>query len=373
MTVWSRGDVIAAMARAIAFLELNQLPGGELRVFASDQPDPSVFPTALAAHSLSFAPGAHMVRERALDFLAAEMDARGLWRHWPREHPHHDELPPDLDDTSCASAALERAGRTFPDNRRLLLANRDRRGLFYTWKLTPAQFRHPLALYFFFRKTSAKPFDVDAVVNANVLFYLVSCQASFRGWIAGAGGPDASRRDDGDAGHRRGAATKQTARRRLQDTHGNWLDTTLGAIHETRPVVDHLLTVLREDRETSCDKWYDNPFVVWYFFSRALHDVAPEAGEIIAKKIAAASPENALESALAACSLLYWNRMPDVDSIMNAQLESGGWPRAALYHGGRTRRRDGSFAPPHSDTPRWGSEELTTAFCVEALSRMTRT
>ena len=34
----------------------------------------------------------------------------------------------------------------------------------------------------------------------------------------------------------------------------------------------------RPPRERSCDKWYDNPFVVRYFFSRALAPIAPEAG-----------------------------------------------------------------------------------------------
>jgi hypothetical protein len=303
-----------AITRGIAFLERNQLPSGELRVFASGKLDPSIFPTAVAAHSLSFAPDAAKVRGRALDYLIAEMDGRGLWKHWPREHSHHRQLPPDLDDTSCASAALARAGRTFPDNRGLLLTNRNRRGLFHTWKLTLAQWSHPLALYFFFRRTSAHPFDVDAVVNANVLFYL-------------------------------------------------------GASPETRAVVEHLLTVLRENREVSCDKWYDNPFVVWYFFSRALHDVAPEAGEIIEKKIAATTTSNALEHALAACSLHYWNRKADIRPLLDRQLDSGGWPAAPLYHGGRARNRDGTFAPPHHDTPYWGSEELTTAFCIEALAR----
>jgi hypothetical protein len=305
-----------AVRNAIAFLERRQSATGELRVLASGVPDPALFPTAVMAHSLSFAPEAALVRRRALDFLAAEMEPRGLWKHWPRAHPHHRSLPPDLDDTSCASAVLQHAGRSFPDNRDLLAGNRNAHGLFYTWKLTAAQFRHPLALWFFFRRTSAKPFDVDAVVNANVLFYL-------------------------------------------------------GAIPATRAVIAHLLRVLREDRETVCDKWYDNPFVVWYFFSRALHAIAPEAGDLIETKIAAATPANALERALAACSLLYWGRTADVDALLAMQLESGAWPAAPLYHGGRTRRRDGSFADVHPDTPRWGSEELTTAFCIEALARMT--
>jgi hypothetical protein len=317
-----RTEAQHAVERAIGFLERSQLPSGELRVFASTDPrlierrvaDPSIFPTALIAHSLSFAPAADRVRDCALDFLLAEMDGRGLWKHWPREHPHHHQLPPDLDDTSCASSALTRGGRSFPDNRALLLGNRNRRGLFYTWKLTPAQFRHPLVLYFFFRRTSAKPFDVDAVVNANVLHYL-------------------------------------------------------GALPETRPVVDHLLNVLRENREKTCDKWYDNPFVVWYFFSRALCGVAPEAGEIIGRKIAEAKPANVLEHALGVCSLLDWNRTAAIEPLLRSQQESGAWPAAALYHGGRTRRRDGSFAEPHPDTPRWGSEELTAAFCIEALAR----
>src|SRR4051812_14530935 len=124
--------VRSAIKRGIAFLERTQLSSGELRICTcrdaamagAAAPDPSVFPTAVAAHSLSFAPGAAAVRERALDFLLAEADRHGLWRHWTREHPCHRQLPPDLDDTACASAALSRSGRAFPENRDLLFANR---------------------------------------------------------------------------------------------------------------------------------------------------------------------------------------------------------------------------------------------------------
>jgi hypothetical protein len=305
---------VTAIDAAIAFLERSQLPSGELPVLASGKPDPSIFPTALAAQCLASAPGAAGIRARALDFLLAEMDGRGLWKHWPRAHPQQAQLPPDLDDTSCASAALLAAGRTFPDNRALLLGNRDRRGLFRTWKLTLAQLRHPLTTYAFFTRTSAKPFDVDAVVNANVLFYL-------------------------------------------------------GRRPETEPAIAHLLDVLRAGSETTCDKWYERPFAVWYFFSRALRDIAAEAGEIITKRIEAAIPESALDRALAACALLDWRRVPDVAPLLDAQLPSGAWPAAGLYHGGRRRLSRDSFAPPHPDTPWWGSEALTTAFCIEALSR----
>jgi hypothetical protein len=311
-------EIEQAIARGVALLERNQLASGEVPVDAwrpgHSERDPSVFPTAVAAHSLSFVPAARAVHARALDFLAAEMSARGLWRHWNRAHPHHAFIPPDLDDTSCASAALQRAGRAFPDNRGLLLANRNRRGLFYTWKLTGDQFRHPLATWLFFQRTSAKPFDVDAVVNANVLFYL-------------------------------------------------------GDRAETRPVIAHLLDVLRTDGERDCDKWYERPFVVWYFFSRALRAVSADAGDVIASRIEASRPQTALEHALAGCALLDWNHEPDVAPLLASQLESGGWPRDGLYHGGRARRSATSFAPPHPDTPWWGSEELTTAFALEALAR----
>lgn len=321
----AEADVRAAIARGIAFLEARQLPSGEVPVFTakgrlmggSCTADSSVFPTALAAHSLSFAPGAAGVREKALDFLLAEMVDGGFWKHWARAHPYYDLLPPDLDDTSVASAALAQAGRPFPDQRGQLLANRNGRGLFRTWRLTAAELRHPIALCTFFSRTSARPFDVDAVVNANVLSYLGPCAA-------------------------------------------------------TRPVVEHLLLILDEGRESQCDKWYENPFAVWYAFSRALHEVAFGAGEIVRRRIATTGPATALDLALALCCQRYWGDVPgddEIGALLNAQLESGGWPRAGLYHGGRTRLRGNAFAAPHPDTPWWGSEELTTAFCIEALSR----
>jgi hypothetical protein len=326
-----------SLQQALSFLEGRQLGSGEFPVLISldrtmakeCSPDPSVFPTALIAHSLSFAASTDSLRERALNFLLAQMDHNGLWRHWTRNHPHCRELPPDLDDTCCASAVLSHNARRIASNRPLLLANRNGRGLFFTWiaprpawtgtahmKVTFAQLRHALTLYYFFQRTSAALYDVDAVVNANSLFYL-----------------------------------KEFSGRQI--------------------VADHLLDILREGSETACDKWYDNPFVIWYFFSRALHESAPQAGSIIQRRLAAAIATNALEAALAICSLAYWKCLAAdtaVTHLLDAQLDSGAWPRAAFYHGGRTRRRDGSFAPPHPDTPHWGAEELTTAFCVEALA-----
>lgn len=329
----------AAIARAAAFLEREQLASGEIPVFATTDTslatgcalDPSVFPTAVAAQSLASCPEAAPIRERALRFLLDEKDGHGLWRHWVRTHEHYKSLPPDMDDTSCASAALAAAGVEIP-NRDILLANRRSDGLFLTWILprprlslrhlraTLRQLAHLPTLYMFFRSTSAAPGDVDAAVNANALLHL-------------------------------------------------------GAFDRRQAVVDHLLAVLRDGTETVCDKWYENPFVIWYFLSRSLRAAGADAGGLVLGRLETATPANALEAALACSVQLDWGRDPGeaaIASLLAAQQPDGGWQRSALYHGGRERRRDGSLAPRHPDTPHWGSEALTACFCIEALSRWSR-
>jgi hypothetical protein len=263
-----------AITGGLAFLAGNQLDSGELPVVTCERrdmqgaltPDPSVFPTALVAHSLGFVPGAEDLVGRAIDFLRGQRDEYGLWRHWTRDNPMFRPLPPDLDDTCCVSAVL--AQHKVPDtvDPALVIANRDHRGLFYTWVVprlrwtAPAlrrvmlrQLRHLLVIRGFFRITSAEPGDVDAVVNANCLF-------------------------------------------------------ALGAFPGHRAVVDYLLDILRDGCETTCDKWYDNPFVVRYAFSRSLRPVAPEAEDIIMPRLLSAKPANALERALLVSSMLDWGR-----------------------------------------------------------------
>lgn len=330
--------VDSAIARALDFLARIQQEDGSFQVMTcldpameSDcVPDPSVFPTALVVQAISQVAGSELIRNRALPFLLSEQDRDGLWYHWTKDHPLRYKLPPDLDDTSCVSQALVASGLSQPGNRGLLLANRDGQGLFYTW-VTPRprlvlslaywrvilpKLRNFPILVGFFKQTSAKPYDIDAVVNANVLYYL-------------------------------------------------------GVSAETRPVVDFLMGVLHRHEEKHCDKWYENPFVVWYAFSRALHGAIPEAGDIIAQRVGTAKPTNMLETAMAALALLYFGMLPNNDvlaALLKGQTASGAWPRAALYHGGRTRLQDGTFEAPSHGTPYWGSEALTTAFCIEALS-----
>jgi hypothetical protein len=334
----NRSGIQPALERALTFLSERQLPSGEFRPLMSIdptlaqgcEPDPSVFPTAVIAHALSFAPGAARVHERACAFLLHEMDADGFWCHWTRDHPRVDMLPPDLDDTCCASAVLSKAGHELPAHRAVILDNRDHRGLFYSWitlrplwggaaywKVTLRQLRRLHMLMLFFKITPAQLNDVDGVVNANTLFY-------------------------------------------LRDFAGR------------QKVVEHLLGVLRDGGEADCDKWYANPFVIWYFFGRALGDDTPEARALILQRLAAAQAASVLDHALAACTLFYCGARPGeqvIAKLLSTQLDCGGWPRATFYFGGRDRWPDGSFRPPWPQNPHWGSEELTTAVCIEALSR----
>jgi hypothetical protein len=304
-----------AIEKGVAFLESAQLPSGEIPIETSLTPEtfgdcirePVVFATALAARGLSMTPSAERVRSRALDFLEREMSPDGLWRHPSSASPIHLDTPFDLDDTSIASAALAAAGRSFPNNRPLLLAHRERSGLFQTWILR--WWRHPLRTIRFFKHYRyTRVLHIDAAINANVVNYLGICE-------------------------------------------------------ETRPAIEHMLAVLRTNGEMLSTNWYASRFTVWYFFSLALREIAPEAGRMIVPRVEATAPINALELALAALTLLLWNRVPDVGPLIDAQLSSGAWPRVAMYHTG-LGRTDSQPRPPW-----WGSEALTTVLAIEALSR----
>jgi hypothetical protein len=313
----------AAIARGAGFLAERQLPDGELTVKTwrpkAPEPvrDPSVFGTALIVCSLSGVRGTEQLRGRACDFIEAHRERHGVWRHWTRGHPEFHFVPPDLDDTSVACLALASVGRPVPANRRLLLANRDAQGLFFSWISFRARWvpsfaywwislkhllLHPISSIAFYYITPSERGDVDAVVNSNVLLYL-------------------------------------------------------GRSPDTEPVVNLIVRVLAEQRETSCDKWYEDPFVVWYFFSRVLRATGEDAGAMVLARLNSTAPATALQRALAICVQLDWNERPHDDAIralLDAQLPSGAWPLAPVYKGRNVR---------------WGSEKLTTGFCLEALSR----
>ena len=294
------------------------------------EPDPAIFPSALAAQALADCPEASSLVARLQDFLLSERDSSGGWTHWPRDHQFAGWLPADLDDTSCSAGALGSRVETAPLVH-LLLDNRRRDGLFLTWVIprpasarglrqifrTGLQFRRLPGLLSLFRTTSARPADVDAVVNANCLYFL-------------------------------------------------------GERAETQPVQDWIGRILREGREIVCDKWYDDPHLVRYFFARALSRCsnAPAERQALLRRIGEGRPRTALNHACDAAAMAMLGEDPScpVATLLKIQRSDGLWDGAAVYHGGRLRDPEGEFLPKHPDTPHWGSELLTTALCVQALS-----
>ena len=315
----SGSDPAEAVARALSFLKAAQQPdGGFLNQFQYADQDPilvaNVFPAALIAHCLSFSPAGRSVTERALDFLAAEASKEGVWSHFSSSQLDQEFLPPDVDDTACASAALRQGCRPVPDNEALMLANRDRRGLFYTWftfrprwsglahwRLVWPQHRHLATLWPLFTRTTSSIYNVDAAVNANVLFYL-------------------------------------------------------GERPETAAIRPYLLKILEEGSEETCDTWYPSKYQIWYFVARALQG-DPAAERLLRAALDRVSPVTPLEAALAQCTRFYVGLPPSGalrDLLISTQTPSGAWGVECVYHGLNCW---------------WGSEAMTTAFAVEALSR----
>lgn len=339
----STGTETDALERGLAFLAHRQLPSGGFSLrygldVASEETvadDHALFGTALIAQSLSVCghAAAQPMLDRAVARLHALMEPGGVWRHWAPEERRHHVVAVDVDDTACISVLLRDRGLPFPDNRELLLANRDRRGRFFTWmvarwppprnarlaSIAVKRWRHPRLGRELWETTPADPPDIDAVVNANVLHYL------------------------GDGPH-------------------------------APPVVDWLVGVFRRGEDHACDKWYRGSCTFAWAVARAAR--AGVAGlevirEEMCERLVAAQAadgrigDGPLDTALAVCALSDWDCRDREAAAACAYLESvqgqgGSWPPAAMY-----------FAGPQLDPPlpRWGSEELTTGFCVEALAR----
>jgi hypothetical protein len=329
--------------RGLAFLAARQLSSGGFSLrygfdVSSQETvadDHALFGTALIAQSLSASghAAARPIIDRAVARLRELMEPGGVWRHWAPEERRHHVVAADVDDTACISALLRDRGVAFPDNRALLLDNRHPDGRFYTWmvarwppprnarltSIAVKRWRHPRLARELWDTTPADPPDVDGIVNANVLHYL------------------------GDGPH-------------------------------APPVVEWLVDVFRRREDHACDKWYRGSYTFAWAVARAHR--AGVAGldvirdEMCARLIGDQAPDGRigdgpLDTALAVCALLDWGADATATAAACAYLEAtqgpeGQWPPAAMY-----------FAGPRLDPPlpRWGSEELTTGFCLEALGR----
>jgi hypothetical protein len=330
---------LRAIERGVSFLIAEQCPSGQIPTYTGDLAgtdqtlEPSPFGTALAVLALRTVPGSDTarLRRRAVGFLRSEMASHALWRHWLVEDPRHPWIPFDMDDTACVSSALEQEGIPFPPNHDLLLANRATTGRFYTWftprlrpfprdatywRVTLPRWRHPARSGLFWLRFDAGRRDIDCVVNANVLAYL---------------------------GDRPG----------------------------TEHAAAYLADVLRRGVGAFHDRWYQSELVYCYALARCVSkgfDSLRGASRMIIQRVLAFANadgsigSNALETALAISALSTCGAPADSFSgpssyLLGAQDPSGSWPIAPLYYSGP--RRLAAF----------GSAQLTTAFCLEALSR----
>lgn len=337
-------DIRNAVRRGLNFLAARQLASGQFPIQATSHyklgapvvDDASPFASSHIAYSLGFlAPAeAQPMLGSALSYLRREMTGVGLWRYWNRDavwdgRRIHSFIPADLDDTASHSWLLRRHGIDFPDNRHLFLHNRDAQGRFFTWFVprvrATADLRYWRAVLgevtlarmtVFWRTTEASYNDVDAVVNANVLLYL-------RG------------------------------------------------VPETKPVVQWLARIVEEGREAECDKWYRDIFTFHYALSRCHHAGIggfAHLGEQIQHRLAAEARadgsigENPMHTALALNTLANLRLKAPftksaVSHLLATQVEDGSWPSAPYYYGGPKKLVS------------WGSRELTTGLCLEALAR----
>lgn len=330
-----------SISRGIDYLYHHQYPNGEFCVYMSgddpmqgwNQPDSSIFPSALIGSSLTFLgdyPGVNEMLNKTAWFLKSQIGRGATWNHYTNAHRLKSLCPQDVDDTACVSSLLQKCRIDFPENTSLLLDNRRKDGLFYTWfawrlqvnsnktywRLALKEFLHPVQSFRFWRKMECKRDDVDAVVNANVLYYL-------------------------------------------------------GDIKETQPIIKWMLETITDRKEANCDKWYRNIFTVYYFFSRnyhaGIHKLEPFKTAIIDRILARSNGDGSfgdgvVDTSLAICSLLNLGFQGDeltrgVRFLIASQTDTGEWQRWRIYYGGPQK------------VVGFGSEELSTAFCLEALAR----
>src|SRR5262245_47138228 len=160
--------IAAAIRRGLAYLDRTQRPSGEFVTFTGSRLDlagatrypKSVYVTTFVIHALAHLPPEPQtapIQRRAADFIAGEREEDGAWNYEGRGEWR---VPCDLDDTSCAVAALATLGQ-HPDLSfyRLLWQNEAAPGgPYYTWIGVNDRADFPYA------------HQVDALVNANLLF-----------------------------------------------------------------------------------------------------------------------------------------------------------------------------------------------------------
>lgn len=340
-------DMLAAAGKGVQFLKTTQLPSGQfpmevaMRTNSSDNPwsldrtpELSPFCTAYIAESLARCDEKSdgELITRALTFLENEKGRGDLWRYWCKNAPLHSQIPPDVDDTACISHALKHLAGAAPNNRDLLLANKNADGLFYTWmipRMAPVTSLRWWSLVLTdqtygravtFWRSGASRGDIDSVVNANAVLYL-------------------------------------------------------GAIPETERATRWLRAIAEAGGEERTDRWYRSRPAFYFatsrcysngqggfaelanFMRRSFLDITQADGSI---------GGDVLQTALALGAIRNFGvpldgHVASLRFILEKQRLDGGWDWCPIYYDGR----------PHP-VMAWGSRSVTTGFCIEALRGFAR-
>jgi hypothetical protein len=295
-----------SVRRGLRFLHDYQLPYGEFRTYASPSIDmrvtsfdSSVFVTTFVLYSIARidCPRRTTMTKKAISFLTEEMRGPGLFQYYTSKNTN--SIGFDLDDTACASVALQQTHPLVAGGRNVeyFLESRNEGGLFHTWV-----------------GDTAPENDIDSVVNANVVFYL-------------------------------------------------------GDRDETRSACRYLIDTIESGGESDSYHYYLNDMTLYYAVSRAYAHGASSlfgAKEAIMEKVLLRSEDDGsfgdeLATACAVCSLVNFG-YTDVTRLREAarylegqQSANGSWRRVAMFC------QPGRY---------YGSEELTTALCLEALTHV---
>ena len=326
-----KGMLSVAVSRAVGFLSDAQLPSGEYRLFAAADHemarncrfDSSPFATTFILHSLRFL-HTNKVDEmikKGVNYLSTEIEGPGLLRYWSSCNSLHEILPPDADDTCCASYILNLYDRPFPPNREIIGANINPDGLFYTWfaprNSMPKMINETLLASIgkesiFNLYASGELNKVDHAVNVNVIQYLGESITTIR-------------------------------------------------------AIDSVIDTVATAQERACSTSYPEVITFYYLISRAffagVHSFGKIRKTLIRRLLSMQGADggfgNELLTSLAVCTMENFQKETDardkaVEYILSSQRKDGSWRKLPLYLG---------------PAPYYGSEELTTALCIEALFR----
>jgi hypothetical protein len=295
-----------SVRRGLRFLYDNQLPYGEFRTYASVSInmkvtlfDSSIFVTTFVLYSIARIdhPCVPTMTNKGISFLTEEMRGPGLFQYYTSKNTRSVEF--DLDDTACASVALQRSHPFIMSgyNIRHFIENRNEADLFYTWV-----------------GVAAPANDVDSVVNANVVLYL-------------------------------------------------------GDRDETKSACRYLIDTIKSGNVSDSYRHYLDDMTLYYAVSRAYaHGTSSLSGarEALIEKVLQFSKDdgsfgNELATACAMCSLANFGydgvtRLGAAARYLEKQQKAdGSWRRVGMF------KQPGVY---------YGSEELTTALCLEALTHV---